>query len=306
MSQVSIIARLLATLAALIVSACVNQGPPKTAGKSQTIVIDYTRDELSSWSDMPIGTYRVPESQLLVSGHQKGNGIGMLFGLPGIAIENAADSSGGKAAVQSSEGALHVTLFPEAQQDLATLLQTPAFSGKFTLTANSADAVLSISGNIVLQFLNETEVRPYVILKAKLRNPKDTTSTWSTRYAASIGPARPLTGENGWTTNSGALLKLAVSTALQRSLTVMLTDVSTPFPRDDSRKITVEGNFAFLKKRLQVTGFLLAEDPDWIAFSAGVPDTSLLAGVNIMDKSVTTFRPTTKDDPRIKAAAPKD
>ena len=59
---------------------------------------------------------------------------------------------------------------------------------------------------------------------------------------------------------------------------------------------------AFLKKRLQVVGYLLAEGPNWIAFSANVPDTSLLAGVNIMDKSVSTFRAATKDDPRMKVA----
>jgi hypothetical protein len=251
-----------------------------------------------------MGTYRVPDSQLLVSGHQKGNGIGILFGLPGIAIENAADSSGGKAAVQKSEGVLHISLYPEAQQELTALLQTPGFSNRFTLTPNSADAELSISGNIVLQFLNEPEVRPYVILKAKLRNPKNTMVTWSTRYAASIGPSRPLAGVNGWTSDGGAPLKIAVAAALRRSLTVMLTDVSSPFLRDDSRKVAVDGNFAFLKERLQVVGYLLAEGPDWIAFSANVPDTSLLAGVSIMDKSVTTFRAAAKGDPRIKLSAP--
>ena len=58
-----------------------------------------------------------------------------------------------------------------------------------------------------------------------------------------------------------------------------------------------------MNKRLPVVDYLLAEDADWIAFSSKLPNTSLLAGVHIMDKSVTAFRPATKDDPRIMASS---
>jgi hypothetical protein len=252
-------------------------------------------------SDMPMGTYRVPKSQVLVSGYQKGNFIAIAAGLPS-AIFAAADTSGGKAAVQSSEDVLHMTLPDEGQRDVTNLLAKPEFSGKFTLVPNPAAAKLSISGDIVLQFLDDdASMRPYVILRARLTSPRK--ATWSMRYIASIGAARSFAGENSWTANDGVALQGSVSAALERTLQVLLKDVSSPYSRDEQHKIAVDGYYAFLKKRLQVVGYSLDESTDWIAFSPILPGTSLLAGVNIMDKSITTFRPATKDDPRLKASA---
>jgi len=108
-----------AAVAVLAIGGCVSQGAPKTGiGQGQAIVIDYTRDDISSWSDMPMGTYRVPNSQVLVSGHQKGNAIAIAIGLPG-AMDAATDTSGGKAAVQGSEETLRISLTPNAKDHLA-------------------------------------------------------------------------------------------------------------------------------------------------------------------------------------------
>jgi hypothetical protein len=265
-------------------------------------VIDYTRDDISSWSDMPMGTYRVPNSQVLVSGYQKGNAIAIVLGVAG-AMAAATDTSGGKAAVQGSEEALRISLTQTAQADLAGMLQTSAFSKEFTLQPNSNATVLRVSSNIVLQFLENGNVVPFVILKGKLIDPHGTASTWTMRYAASIGGPRPLDGERGWMSEGGASLRLNVSSSLERALLVMLTDVSSPFPRDDARKSAADGYFPFMKERLQVVGYSLTEGTDWIAFSPKIVGTSLLAGVNIMDRSVTKIRVATKDDRRISVSS---
>jgi hypothetical protein len=303
MPTVRIASVISAAISVLAISACVGQGAPKTGiGQGQAIVINYTRDDISSWSDMPMGTYRVPNSQVLVSGRQKGNAIAIAMGLPG-AMDAATDTSGGKAAVQASEEALRISLTPEAQNDLARMLQTSVFSGKFTLAPNPNAPVLSISSNVVLQFLENGNVIPFVILKGKLFDTRGTVSTWTMRYAASIGDPRLLIGERGWMSDGGASLKTTVSSALERALLVMLTDVSSPFPRDDNRKSAADGYFPFMNKRLQVVGYSVTEEADWIAFSPKIIGTSLLAGVNIMDKSVTKVRLATKDDPRIGASS---
>ncbi len=295
--------RISAAIAVLAISACVSQGVPKPGiGQGQAIVINYTRDDISSWSDMPMGTYRVPNSQVLVSGHQKGNAIAIAIGLPG-AMDAATDTSGGKAAVQGSEEALRISLTPKARDELARMLQTSAFSEKFTLVPNPNAPVLSVSSNIVLQFLENGNVIPFVILKGKLIDTHGAASSWTMRYAASIGDPRPLDGERGWMSEGGASLKMNVSSALERALLVMLTDVSSPFPRDDNRKSAADGYFPFMNKRLQVVGYSITEDADWIAFSPKIIGTSLLAGVNIMDKSVTKIRVATKDDRRISASS---
>jgi hypothetical protein len=289
-----------AAIAVLAIGGCVSQGAPKIgiAHPGQAIVIDFTSDDISSWSDMPMGTYRVPNSQVLVSGHQKGNAIAIAIGLPG-AMDAATDTSGGKAAVQGSEETLRISLRPNAKDALARMLQTNAFSAKFTLVPNPKAPMLSVRSNIVLQFLENGNVIPFVILKGKLIDTQGAASTWTMRYAASIGDPRPLDGERGWMSEGGASLKMNVSSALERALLVMLTDVSSPLPRDDNRKSAADGYFPFMSKRLQVVGYSITEDTDWIAFSPKIIGTSLLAGVNIMDKSVTTIRVATKDARRI-------
>jgi hypothetical protein len=281
---------------------CVNQGPPKVAAtEAQAIVVNFTANNLSVMSDMPMGTYRVPKSQVLVSGYQTGNFLAIAAGLP-WAMFDAADTSGGKSAVHSSEDMLHITLPTEGQRDLTKLLAKPEFSGKFTVMPSADAAVLSISGDIVLQFFDDdAAMLPYVILRARLTSPRR--PSWSMRYIASIGPARPFAGQTGWTANDGAALKNSVSAALERAQAVLLKDVSSPYARDEQHKVAVDGYYAFLKPRLRVVGYALDENADWIAFSPILPGTSLLAGVNIMDKSVTTFRPATKEDPRIKPSA---
>src|SRR5258708_4965610 len=183
------------------------------------------------------------------------------------------------------------------------MLQTSAFSKEFTLQPNSNATVLHVSSNIVLQFLENGNVVPFVILKGKLIEPHGTTFAWTMRYAASIGGPRPFDGDHGWMSEGGAALKMNVSSALERALLVMLTDVSSPFPRDDNRKSAADGYFPFMSKRLQVVGYSITEDTDWIAFSPKIIGTSLLAGVNIMDKSVTKIRVATKDDRRISVSS---
>ncbi len=266
-NRVHVASWICAAMAVLAIGGCISQGAPRTdIGHGQAIVIDYTRDDISSWSDMPMGTYRVPNSQVLVSGYQKGNTIAIVLGVAG-AMAAATDTSGGKAAVQGSEEALRISLTQTAQANLAGMLQTSAFSKEFTLQPNSNATVLHVSSNIVLQFLENGNVVPFVILKGKLIDP------------------------------------LNVSSSLERALLVMLTDVSSPFPRDDARKSAADGYFPFMKERLQVVGYSLTEGTDWIAFSPKIVGTSLLAGVNIMDRSVTKIRVATKDDRRISVSS---
>lgn len=304
MNTVSSIVGITAIITSCTLGGCASLNLPKTppTREAQTIIVQFTSKDLSGWSDIPMGTYRVPNSQVIISGHQKGNAFGLMFGLAGVAAANAIGSSEGKARVGSAANALQITLTQQAQSDLTALVDSNKFSGKFSLAPNAAYSVLSISGDVVLTLINDTQAIPHVVLNARLVGPKGTGSTWTTRYVASIGGPRPLTGADSWTSDAGAALRMTVSSELTRALTMILMDVSSPFTRDEHREITVTGYYPYMRGRLQVVGYQLTEDHDWLAFAPKVPGTSLLAGVNIMDKLVTKYRPTTKEDRLIKRA----
>ncbi|NPC56049.1 hypothetical protein [Caenimonas soli] len=119
---------------------------------------------------------------------------------------------------------------------------------------------------------------------------------WNTRYIASSGEARPLLGKDSWLENDGGALKRSVQANLDTAMQTLATDVSRPFPRDETRMTLVQGNFPYVKQRLQAVGFRLNEDDRYLTFVPKLGDVLVFSGVNIFDKNFITHRPATKDD----------
>jgi hypothetical protein len=290
----------------LSISGCVNLDSPPPILKSHRVVVNFTNQGLSALSEIPMGAYRIPQSQVIISGHQQG---GVNFGsINGIVTVTPTVSGGNKeiAAAKSSQQALQISLTTLAPAVLHTLLEPGTFADGYTLEQDPSAPVLSIGGDIVLMFETESRVRPFVVLQATLTGPRGTREKWAMRYAASVGAPRALTGDEGWTVDGGAALQAAVSLELQRALAVMFTDISSPFVRDRNSKTTVQGYFPFIKGRFQVIGYLLGEDANSIVFVPDVPTTSMLHGVQVMDKSITVFRAATANDPRMKSLSELD
>jgi hypothetical protein len=296
-----------AILSSLALGGCASYQMTRSAPpESKPIAISYTGDDISAWSDMPIGTYHVPDSQVIISGHQRTGPASMMFGLAGVAVANAIDKSGGKSAVKSSEDVLHITLTSEAQDNLKGLLASNEFAGHFTTSVTRGDPELSISGSIVLTFIDETSVTPFVVLKATLKQHnrnkeiKDWTLLWSTRYVCSIGAAKPLAGAEGWVSDDGVALRSTISAELKQAMHYMLSDIVAPAPRDDAHRILVSGHYPFIKGRFEMVGYALGDDGNSVVFSPKIGDATVLAGVDIFDKTTVTYRDAIKDDKIIK------
>ena len=233
---------------------------------------------------------------MIISGHQKGGAAGLLFGVVGIAIQHGVNQSGGKQAVEDIEKSLKINLTDDGQAAVHKLISTDAYAAKFSEGAG-AGPVLSISTAVVLTFVNETDIKPFVILKTSLGDPKSKDKKgWSTRYIASLQAPAPLVGENSWTADSAAALKSAIAANLERAIEVMLRDVSSPFPRNDAKLFAIEGNFPYVKPRLQTIGYLLGEDAESIYFVPKLGDVVVFSGVNIMANTATTHREAVKGD----------
>jgi uncharacterized membrane protein len=82
---------------------------PPPAG-SASISVVYSNEGPSSWTDLPIGTYHVPNRNVIVSGYQKGGGIGGIFGVFGVLAEDAVETRVGEGSVNNVEAALHIDL----------------------------------------------------------------------------------------------------------------------------------------------------------------------------------------------------
>ena len=241
--------------------------------------IVYVDEGMSRMSDLPMGVHRIPDSNVVVSGHQKGGGIGMLFGIVGVAIQSSANASGGTAKVRNVEDDLRFNATAKATELTQTILADGKFGQRFTLQAS--DNMLNVVPYIVITFQNETEVRPYIVLKTKLFTAADQ-SPKAQKYFCCEGKALPLSGPGGLAENGGAGLKALLATELETAIRVMLQDRAQPYTRDKETRITVKGYLPFVGKPFKMKGYDLGKYNDYalIDFPSGM---LVFGGVNIAE-----------------------
>lgn len=277
--------------------------------------VEFSTDQVSKWTDLPLGTYRVPNSDVIISGHQKGGAAPMLlFGLIGVAVQSGINASHGKQAMASAEQALTFSIDEEAKTKLQAALAEPFYAGKFTGDA-TPDRKFEVTGAVVMSFANQLEVLPYVTLRVKLMGNGGKSKLWTTRYIASTGPRRPLVGDGSWTDNEGAALRSQVSKLLDIAIETMLKDIAAPYPRDEASLTNVHGYFTHVNKPLQVVGYKLSEENGRMLFLPKLGTSIVFAGVNILDTDSVWQQPADKkdrplkllklDDPTLAGIAPK-
>ena len=250
-------------------------GDAPAQAPSPTRVV-YVDEGMSRMSDLPLGVHRIPDSNVVVSGHQKGGGIGMLFGIVGMAIQSSANASGGTAKVRNVEDDLRFDAAAKANELTGAILADGKFGERFTLQA--ADNMLNVVPYIVITFVNENEVRPYIVLKTKLYTPADQ-SPKAQKYFCCEGKALPL---SGLAENSGAGLKALLTAELETAIRVMLQDRAQPYTRDKETRITVKGYLPFVGKPFKMKGYDLGKFNDYslIDFTSGL---LVFGGVNIAE-----------------------
>jgi len=294
-----ILRALLPVVVAVALSGCATyklMAPPPAQVKPVSVV--YTAVGPSGWTDLPIGVYRVPNTNVIVSGHQEGGNIGMMFGVLGVLAQDAVETGVGKGKVSGVQGALQIDLVPQAQTITKDLLASDHFKPGIAEMNDPSGPTLEVTPYTVLTFANATDVRPYVFLKATLHpTASSSASTWTTRYIAAVGKPVPLAGDNSLTANDGALLKSMLSDELARAIKAMLTDVASHPARDGAPEVYVETAMPFIKAHMGLVGAQLADDGSTLVYVPKVADANVIAGVEIVDKaSLITIRPATADD----------
>jgi hypothetical protein len=274
---------MLAAIAGAVIAAPAAAAPevgdaPAQAPSPTRIV--YSDEGMSRMSDLPMGVHRIPDSNVIISGHQKGGGLGMLFGIVGVAIQSSANASGGTDRVRNVEDDLRFNATAKATELTNAILAADGKYGeRFTLQA--ADSTLNVVPYIVITFQNETEVRPYIVLKTKLYTAADQ-SPKAQKYFCCEGKALPLSGPNGLAENGGAGLKTLLTAELETAIRVMLQDRAQPYIRNKDTRITVNGYLPFVGKPFKMKGYDLGKFNDYslIDFTSGM---LVFGGVNIAE-----------------------
>lgn len=275
-------------LAALI---AVSHASAETAqapqAETRPIAVVYSDQGPSGVSDVAMGAYRVPGSNLIISGYQKGGALGLLLGPVGLVAQSAVNSGAAKESVSNTGDALRIDIAQQAVKVTQTALASDRYAQTFTATAHPGGPTLTVIPYVVVTFKTDTDVRPYVFLKAKLNNGGPSDASRSTRYICCIGPALPLTGESGLTANGGEPFRKMVEQELEAAVKLMLDDVNSPYVRDKSKLTHIEAPFPFGRTRLKLKGYILSEDPNSVIVD--LPGIFVFTGVEMMDKSEVSY-----------------
>ena len=295
----------LLTLVAIPMHAVAGPNAIETAPPQEGITqIEYSIKQTSKWTDLPIGTYVVPNSDVIISGHQKGGAAPMLlFGVIGLAVQGSINAQNGKEAMASAEQALTMSIDDEAKAVLARLIAEPDNAAKFTM--DQTERKFEVTGAVVLSFANQAEALPYVSLRVKLLDKKGK-KLWTTRYIASEGGRRPVIGEGSWTENGGAPLRANVSKNIETAIRTMLRDIGNPYPRNEASLLTAKGFFPHVNKPLQVVGYKLAEENGQILCLPKLSTTIVFAGVNVLSPDTMALAPSQPKDAPLKLLKPND
>jgi hypothetical protein len=262
--------------------------PAPPAAAPMTIV--YSDKGPNGMSDLPMGVHRIPDSNVVISGHQKGGGIGLLFGLPGMLIQSSANAATGTGRVHNVQDDLRFDVTAKAAELTAAILADEKYRGLFALSDQAGANTLNVTPYVVITFEGETDVRPYIVLKTKLATGAPGDSPKTIKYFCCEGKSLPLSGENGLAENNGARLKALLTSELDTAIHVMLMDRSQPFPRDDKAKIVLKGYLPFVGKPLKLKGYDLGRYNDYTLFEIR-GGAIVFGGVNIAEPAALEITP---------------
>ncbi|MBL0117173.1 MAG: hypothetical protein IPP45_18295 [Sphingomonadales bacterium] len=282
---------MIASAPALMAQTPAPQGPAAAtpASSSAPTAIVFSEKGANGMSDLPMGVHRIPDSDVVVSGHQGGGGIGMLFGVVGVLVQSSINADAGTGKVRNTEDDLRFDVRARAIEMTNKLMESDPFRSAYTLTPQPNGSTMTVTPYVVLTFVKKTEdVRPYIVLKTKVATGADSGKT--IKYFCCEGKALPLAS---LTENDGARLKELLSAELETAVNVMLLDRSQPFPRNDEAKVETNGLLPFIGKPLKWRGFDLGRYKDYnlIEFRGGL---FVFSGVNIVEPGALEITPVVK------------
>lgn len=287
-----VILAMIAGASALIAqtAAAQDKAAPAPASAPATTIV-FTEKSANGMSDLPMGVHRIPDSNVIVSGHQGGGGIGMLFGVVGLLVQSSINAEAGTGKVRNVEDDLRFDVRAKAIEITNRMMAGGQYRSAFTLSPQPGGSTMEITPYVVLSFVKKTEnVRPYVVLKTKITDGTTGDKGKALKYFCCEGKPEPLAD---LTANNGARLKELLTAQLETAIEVMLLDRSRPFPRNDQAKVKTNGLLPFVGKPVKWAGFDMGSYKDYklIEFRGGM---FVFSGVNIVKPGALDITPVVK------------
>ena len=242
---------------------------------------------------MPITAYQIPNTSMYVSNHEGAASIRALFGPIGVTVAIAAARSTGERKTRDHQAQLRLDVPKITEQVLMEELHRRGETGRFGPTGEPGGDSFEIIPYLVVNFVGNDQVRPWVVLRTALRDP-DGKEKWKTKYAAGVGEVRPLGGESGWASDGGAPLRKAFDRNLRLAIDALLRDASGTLPRGTGHMANVKAQWVWVKEPSEETAEVLHETEETLVVIPQVTDSHFFAGISILDKKSVAVTPEVK------------
>lgn len=256
--------------------------PPATPATLGWLTASETPAKMSSF---PVGTYYDNQHRMAFNGYQKGQTLGLLFGVAGVLLADQANKSTGKDKFGASTQLIDIDIAKETR--LALERQVQSQGCKRIVFEPRKEAMLEISPYALVNFDKQGQSRLYAVLNVKLVTATDET-LWSARYFAAAKGRHPYMGDNSWI--GGGLLNPAIEEALDRCAWAMIQDIEGRF--SDRTKVTAKGSWAWSEDPiLEWRAIKIAETDDFVVLRFVIGDAMTFAGTHVVEKSSVSLTP---------------
>ena len=257
----------------------------------QPTTIAIVAKPMSKMSELPIGVFYDEPRQIIISGHQKGLGWGMMFGLVGVLVANEANKSAAESRFGTTARGSVVDLGTLTREALSEEL---AAQPALPLTATAAPARLQLSPYALFTVLASGKARLYAMLRAEIPSPGGD-PRWSVRYFVRAPGEYTIEGADGWM--SQERFTTALRPALRRAIQVCLAD--TQGNLTGTKTIKALGVFPYLNTDKFELPFIVVQDgSESVVARLAAGDAMVMAGTHVLERADYKISDATFKDPR--------
>ena len=246
---------------------------------------------MSKMSELPIGVFYDPERQIIISGHQKGMGWGVMFGVVGVMVADQANKSSAEKRFGASASNSAADLGTLTRELLASAVGT-SDAGNWTIASDKGQ--LQISPYAVFTVLKSGKARLHAMLRAEVPGANGEPA-WSVRYFARAPGEFMIEGDDGWMVQDRFIS--GMREALAKVIGVCVDD--THGRLTGGKTVTARGILPYFNKDNLDWRFIVVketEDSVVARFCAG--DVMVMAGTHVLDRADFKIEPATFRDPR--------
>jgi hypothetical protein len=246
---------------------------------------------MSKMNELPLGVFYDEPRQIIISGHQKGLGWGMLFGVVGVMVADSANKSGAEKRFGDSARGSATDLGTIARE---VVEQEIAASAPAAWSLHSAPAHVQLSPYAVFTVQKSGLARLHAMLRAEILGA-DGKPTWSARYFARAEGEYTIEGDAGWMT--GTRFPDGMRAALHRAVKVCIDD--TQGRLTGIRTVRAKGLFPYLNiDKIELPFIVVQENDQMIVGRLAAGDVMVMAGTHVLDRSDFAVTDASFKDPR--------